>query len=229
MILTCPNCETQYFAHDSTIGEAGRTVKCAACDHSWFVGQGEGVAAAAGRGAHEAYRKRVRDRKARASRIAAIVSWAVAACFLIGVLGGAVLMRSRVVEAWPQSASAFTALGMKVNRFGVEFASEDAERFLDGTLPVLEISGEVRNFTKRPRRAPLVEVRLLDDDGVHIATYYAPVSQADIAAGETADFSKRIENPPFEAFQLELGLVDEGEAGLESAQANITPDLGGSP
>ena len=37
MILTCPNCETQYFADDSTIGESGRTVKCAACGHSWFV------------------------------------------------------------------------------------------------------------------------------------------------------------------------------------------------
>ncbi|HAQ77304.1 MAG TPA: hypothetical protein DCR96_12515, partial [Hyphomonas sp.] len=23
MILTCPNCETQYFADDSTIGESG--------------------------------------------------------------------------------------------------------------------------------------------------------------------------------------------------------------
>ena len=80
-----------------------------------------------------------------------------------------------------------------------------------------------------PRRAPLVEVRLLDDDGVHIATYYAPVSQAEIAAGETADFSRRIENPPFEAFQLELGLVDEGEVGLESEQANVTPGLGGNP
>ena len=37
MILTCPHCETQYFADDSTIGESGRTVKCAACGGSWFV------------------------------------------------------------------------------------------------------------------------------------------------------------------------------------------------
>ena len=218
MILTCPNCETQYFAQDATIGESGRTVKCAACEHTWFVGQGEEAAMGGLRagGAHEAHRKRVRARREKASRTIAMISWAAAACLLIAVFGGAVIMRNQVVEAWPQSASAFSALGLKVNRFGMEFTNENAERYLNGTTPVLEITGEVHNFTRKIRTAPLIEVRLMDDEGVPIATYYADVAPGEIGAGETGAFVKRIENPPFEAFELELGLasgrdVPEGE------------------
>ena len=77
MILICPNCETQYFADESTIGESGRTVKCAACDHSWFVGPEGQAAGEKGpiAGAHEAYREKVRQRRLRASRSAAVMAW----------------------------------------------------------------------------------------------------------------------------------------------------------
>jgi predicted Zn finger-like uncharacterized protein len=35
MILTCPNCGTQYAVKDGAIPEHGRQVRCAACKHSW--------------------------------------------------------------------------------------------------------------------------------------------------------------------------------------------------
>src|SRR3954451_3778796 len=35
MILTCPECGTQYVVKDGAIPPEGRQVRCAACKHSW--------------------------------------------------------------------------------------------------------------------------------------------------------------------------------------------------
>jgi predicted Zn finger-like uncharacterized protein len=226
MILTCPHCDTRYFAEDTTIGRSGRTVKCAACEHSWFVGQSgnPGAGLPASGGAHKVYREKILERRARASRSAAILAWAVVACLFAGLVTGGILMRDRVTGLWPQSAAAFSALGLKVNRFGVEFADENAERYLEGTTPVLEISGKVVNLTESANAAPLVRARLLDDAGQEIGAYYAGVTPGIINAGETGSFRKRIENPPFEAFELALDFAPAGTEDIENGR--VVADAG---
>ncbi|MEQ8557955.1 MAG: zinc-ribbon domain-containing protein [Henriciella sp.] len=235
MILTCPNCETQYFADESTIGESGRTVKCAACDHSWFVGpegqtQGEKGPIA---GAHEAYREKVRQRRLKASRSAAVMAWVVVGCLFGASIAGGVIFRDRVVEAWPQSAATFKAVGLDVNRFGLEFLDTEAERYFEGTTPILEITGQVENVSGRERASPYVRVLLLDEGGDTIGESFAPITPEQIPPGRTATFSTRVENPPFEAFELELQFATESEASqanrsvANARQTSESPAAGG--
>ena len=173
MILICPSCDTQYFADDATIGESGRTVKCAACGDSWFV-QGDGVVAKAPidaaeaeknaeRGAHEAYREQVRVRRRKKSRFAAMTSWLVTAVIFFSLGAGAIIMRNDVVKRWPESAEAYKVLGLEVNRFGLEFAGIDASRTFDGTTPVLSVSGTISNSSRTAEDTPRVRVGLRDE------------------------------------------------------------------
>lgn len=37
MILTCPNCDSEYDILETALGEEGREVKCAKCAHKWFA------------------------------------------------------------------------------------------------------------------------------------------------------------------------------------------------
>jgi predicted Zn finger-like uncharacterized protein len=208
MILTCPDCETQYFAEDSTIGDSGRTVKCAACGHSWFVGpEGAVQGAATAAGAHEAYRLKVRERRRRKSRAAALTAWSATAAAFVVILSGLVLFRAEVVDRWPESATTYAALGMDVNRFGLEFLDTEAERFFDGTTPILEVRGAVANRSGATQSAPRVRVNLLDDNGAQVAQAFAQVSPSSIPDNATATFAARIQNPPFESCELELSFV----------------------
>ena len=45
MILTCPNCGTQYVVKDGAIPPQGRQVRCANCKHSWHQDPEDSAAA----------------------------------------------------------------------------------------------------------------------------------------------------------------------------------------
>ncbi|MEZ5946115.1 MAG: zinc-ribbon domain-containing protein [Hyphomonas sp.] len=213
MILTCPSCETQYFADDSTIGESGRTVKCAACGHSWFVGPtGLAVDAASPASpvaAHEIYRERVREQRRQKSRAAALISWLVmaAAFFSLGV--AAIVFRNDVVKVWPQAAAAYKLTGFTVNRFGIEFEAIERSRTFNDTIPVVTVSGRALNVARTTVETPLVKVELMDERGRVVATKYGSITPARLQPGAHGTFQVVLEQAPMESFEIELSLEDK--------------------
>ncbi len=229
MILICPSCETQYFADDATIGDSGRTVKCAACSHSWFV-DGEGAVAKepvstadaeqqAVRGAHEAYREQVRQRRKRKSRIAALSSWLVMAAIFFSLGAMAVIMRNEVVRLWPESAVVYKFAGLEVNRFGLEFGPIEADRTFDGTTPVLNVSGMVYNVSRQDRVTPKVRIGLRDEYQREVAYILADIEPGTVLVDKSGRFTAKLEDPPVESFDLELSFLELG--GKRSAAENV--------
>src|SRR4249919_2395535 len=41
MLIACPNCSTSYMIDPASLGEAGRTVRCARCKTTWFASKPE--------------------------------------------------------------------------------------------------------------------------------------------------------------------------------------------
>lgn len=211
MILTCPSCETQYFADDDTIGEAGRSVKCAACGHAWHVHGADGVASngsIAASGAHETYRERVRERRQRKSRFAASMAWFISGVIFAGLLASALVFRNDIVRIWPESAKTYKALGLEVNRFGLDFNTIEHSRTFDGTTPVLTVTGTVLNISSITQPGADVRIGLRDEDGEEVGVMMASISPWSLAPGGEASFEAKLANPPAAAFDLELSFVD---------------------
>lgn len=221
MILTCPSCETQYFADDDTIGETGRSVKCAACGHSWHVhgadGAASGAAIAAG-GAHETYREKVRERRQRKSRFAASMAWFISGIIFAGLLASGLIFRNDVVRGWPEAANAYKALGFEVNRFGLDFNMIEPSRTFDGTTPVLTVKGTVVNISSVTQPGADVRIGLRDENGDEVGVLTATMSPWSLPPGEQASFEARMDNPPVAAFELELSFVDSTGTQTETQQ-----------
>ncbi|MEL7453322.1 MAG: hypothetical protein AAGJ50_08130, partial [Pseudomonadota bacterium] len=128
-----------------------------------------------------------------------------------------VIFRNEVVRVWPESAMAYRAAGLEVNRFGLDFGPVNAERTFDGTMPVLTISGQVRNVSRVAQPGSDVKISLRDEVGLEVASVISPLSERTIAAGTEARFVSRLENPPVEAFELQLSFV-EPDGGFSPAQ-----------
>ncbi|MEQ8299708.1 MAG: zinc-ribbon domain-containing protein [Hyphomonas sp.] len=234
MILTCPSCETQYFADDSTIGESGRTVKCATCGHSWFV-RPEGVAGhehAAAPAAHEVYRERVREQRRRKSRFAALVSWIVTAAVFFTLGLAAIIFRNDVVKFWPESASAYKRVGFSVNRYGLEFENIERSRTFNDTIPVVTVSGKAVNVARSTVDTPAVRVSLMDERGEEVALKFGSITPSELDAGQTGTFKIVLEQAPMESFEIELSFVakadvppaPEPEVGAEPETDDTAPD-----
>lgn len=231
MILTCPSCETQYFADDATIGDSGRSVKCAACGHSWHVhgngGIDEGVTLAAAGGAHEVYRERVRERRKRKSRFAASMAWFITGIAFSALIASTLIFRYNIVRLWPQSAEAYKALGLEVNRFGLDFNMIEPMRTFDGTTPVLTVTGTVLNISSITQPGADVRISLRDENGLEVGVLTAPMSPWSLAPGGEARFEARMQNPPVAAFDLELSFVD-GDGGQTATQGGGSVDAASS-
>ncbi len=237
MILSCPSCSAQYFADDKAIGENGRTVRCAACGHSWFakpelsleeqfnesdlsrekVERIRHTQDTAAKAPHQAYREKEFERRTQGSRVAALAAWAGSAAIFFGLGAGAIIKRDDVVKVWPQASTAYAMAGFDVNRYGLEFGPIDAERTFDGTTPVLNLSGAVLNTSDKFQMVPVVRIDLRDDHGRDVDSVLIAVDTDRLAPGEEGRFSTRIDSPPLEAFDLAMSFVQPDNTATQFA------------
>ena len=161
-------------------------------------------------GAHEAYRRSVREKRRRKSKVAAAMSWGVSAALFFLVGAATILMRNDIVKVWPQSASAYSIIGLDVNQFGLDFTSTDYRRTFDDTTPILNVSGTVTNVSNSSQQAPEVRVGLRDDTGREVAHILTKIEPGKITPGGEGTFQAILENPPVETYDLELSFVQIG-------------------
>lgn len=162
-----------------------------------------------------------RMRRERARAVVAV--WGATGAALAASATGMVALRQDVAEIWPRSASAFAALGLEVNVYGLEFYDLAVERAFDGPTPILLVSGEVRNIGRDEKLVPPVRVSLRDGRSQEIFGLVNVVSQEPLAAGASAPFQIRVENPPIDAVDLEATFASFAETASAGGAPRVSP------
>lgn len=223
MILTCPSCSTHYFADDSTIGESGRTVKCAACGHSWFVQPKALAEDKPSAPAHEVYRERMREQRREKSRFAAVLSWLLTGALFAAATTAAFFFRNDVVKVWPQSAAAYRLAGLDVNRFGLDFADIERARTFNDTIPIVTVTGRAVNVARTAVETPGVRVDLRDENGKVVASEYSFVTPGELQPGASGQFGVVVEPAPVESFEIVVSFVERSAVPNDPPTENLPP------
>jgi hypothetical protein len=154
---------------------------------------------------------------------AAIAVWGATGAAVAASATGMVVFRQDVAEVWPRSASAFAALGLDVNVYGLEFYDLAVERAFDGPTPILLVSGEVRNIGRDDKLVPPVRLSLRDSQSSEIFELVNSITDQPVEAGAAIPFQIRVENPPADAVDLEATFASFAELSVAEGTAHVSP------
>jgi predicted Zn finger-like uncharacterized protein len=222
MILTCPSCSTRYTVDEAQFPPSGRMVRCAKCGHSWHQTGPEPEPQLAPApepepppqepvedlssfgSATRAYAPaaQVPDApRGQGLQMAAVAAgWIglIAVVLLIGY--SAVRYRQDIAAIWPQSASVYSGIGLKVNAGGIDFRNVAYKRESEDGQPVLVVTGEIVNLAGREMPIPqTVRVTLQDADKRELYHWPFKPGAATLKAGGVLAFRTRLSSPPVAA------------------------------
>ena len=223
MILTCPQCSTRYSVDTANFPASGRNVRCAKCGLRWlqkpllFKAEPEMALAEqtidpelADRSIapqwirHEGARRNTRSSGQATARSGMLAGWAGLALLLIA--GGWALFsfRNDVASYWPQSASLYRVLGLRVNTTGIQFAAVTHRVETENGENVLVVTGELVNTSARDRIVPEIRIALTDSSQHEL--YHWPVlpDVPLLKPGQSAPFRARLTNPPGAMHNIEV-------------------------
>ncbi|MDX2233962.1 MAG: hypothetical protein NW200_05645 [Hyphomonadaceae bacterium] len=174
------------------------------------------------------FRQQQAERQRKDRIRAAVVAWGATGVALAATTTSAVAFREDVARVWPKTASAYAAVGLDVNIFGLEFVDLQVEHVFDGPEPVLVVRGAVTNMGREARPAPVLRFGLRGADAREIQHVMARMTTATIPAGGAAPFEIRIENASVDAADLEATFASAEEAarmpaGVAAVAANEAP------
>jgi predicted Zn finger-like uncharacterized protein len=203
VILACPGCRIRYLVDEHDLNRpAGRTVRCAACGHTWrqprplVIRDREpvtriepelGVPPRPGRLPAPVPQRRPRRRLA--------VSWVVLALvFVLLVLAvlAIIIARGEVMATWPAAARLYALAGLPAppSGPGLELGEVIPARTPDGLI----IEGDITNAGSTAREVPRLRVALRDPNERETQFKIIDPPTLRLGPGETAHFKTSFGN-----------------------------------
>jgi len=141
--------------------------------------------------------------------------WAGLGLFVLIILGGSLLFRGPITEAWPPAERLYRTLGLDVEvaentperpplEERLQFSQlQPSQKFVGGVLTLM-IKGKINNTGGQVETLPPVEVVLLDDRQLDLVTWLVDPPRTVLHPGQSVTFETSLENPPPEAQDIRV-------------------------
>jgi predicted Zn finger-like uncharacterized protein len=146
-------------------------------------------------------------------------SWPVSPVALVGLallatLPVLCLARSGVVSVMPRTAALFGAVGMPVNRRGLEIRDVVAFQSPAGEdrPGELVVEGDIVGVGRAARSVPMLNVTVSDAAGKPLKTFSTPAPRQALDGGESVRFRARLADPPNQGRVVDLRFADGSAA-----------------
>lgn len=117
------------------------------------------------------------------------------------------VFRNEITRLVPETIPAFSALGMEVNRSGLDIVEvRSAVALMDGQ-ETLEISGRITNLSKISQKLPVLRLALRNAAGLDIYVWTSAADKSELAGGESIAFTRKLASPPPEAQSVMVRFV----------------------
>lgn len=140
-----------------------------------------------------------------------VAGWSLLGLFVVGVLGIFLLMPASVMAALPGSAHLYQAMGItpvEKAELGFEDVSYTWTRYQGQRM--LQVQGQIVNFTPDQKTAPNVLIALLDADGEKISEWMAPAGETGVPGNSKSEFATQIPSPPDTVRSFRVRFQKEG-------------------
>lgn len=115
---------------------------------------------------------------------------AIAACAFV-----AYSYRNNIVAMFPNAKTAYDAVGIEANPYGLKIEGVTHRVAMSPEGPVIEILGRLRNEEKAEVAPPMLQAEAIGSDGKVLSRWTFAAEASKVRAGETADFSTRAPAP----------------------------------
>lgn len=160
---------------------------------------------------HTQIRARAERKKVHRRLMGVGMIWGMTLLILSLMIAAGFLLRSQIVEKLPGAEHIYKAFGIEVTASGLEIYDIKPEFGENNGVPVMFVSGYIRNYDLRRRNVGAIELTFKNANGEAIGRWTIDPPNPTLEPGKSMKFMAQYPEPPIDAVKLGATFIREGQ------------------